>query len=347
MDSLILQTAIGLVFIFLTFSALVTVLTEGAARMIGLRGEYLLRGIRSLVDGRSDFELPWRDLLRRESDKRVVPPDEKPMVTRIIEQPMVSPSADKGSPPANAGDAKLSVHDRRRLPSYVSGRAFARALIGVLVADVHGQTTIVDIKDKVSDLAADNPIRGPLLSLLTEAGDDVTRFREGVEEWYDDHMARVSGWYKRHVRWISLGIAAVVILLFNVNAVEITRSLYTDEALRGSVVSQAVDSANCDDKDPAVCLTDIQKEIRAVHTSGLPVGWGTASACAATDCNWLERAGLADPDDGVGHDIGFFLLVLVGWALMILAVVPGARFWFDALSRLGSLRSTGPKPASK
>ena len=29
---------------------------------------------------------------------------------------------------------------------------------------------------------------------------------------------------------------------------------------------------------------------------------------------------------------------------MIGATVPGARFWFDALSKLGSLRSTGPKP---
>jgi hypothetical protein len=29
---------------------------------------------------------------------------------------------------------------------------------------------------------------------------------------------------------------------------------------------------------------------------------------------------------------------------MTLTLLPGARFWFDALSRLGSLRSTGPKP---
>jgi hypothetical protein len=29
----------------------------------------------------------------------------------------------------------------------------------------------------------------------------------------------------------------------------------------------------------------------------------------------------------------------------VLALVPGARFWFDLLGRLGSLRSSGPKPA--
>jgi hypothetical protein len=29
---------------------------------------------------------------------------------------------------------------------------------------------------------------------------------------------------------------------------------------------------------------------------------------------------------------------------MVLTLLPGARFWFDALSRRGSLRSSGPKP---
>jgi hypothetical protein len=38
------------------------------------------------------------------------------------------------------------------------------------------------------------------------------------------------------------------------------------------------------------------------------------------------------------------LLVLLGWALTVGALTPGARFWFDLLSKLGSLRSTGPKP---
>jgi hypothetical protein len=38
--------------------------------------------------------------------------------------------------------------------------------------------------------------------------------------------------------------------------------------------------------------------------------------------------------------------ILLSRTLMVLALLPGARFWFDALSRLGSLRSTGPKPSA-
>jgi hypothetical protein len=34
----------------------------------------------------------------------------------------------------------------------------------------------------------------------------------------------------------------------------------------------------------------------------------------------------------------------VGWVIIVLSAVMGARFWFDALSKLGTLRSSGPKP---
>jgi hypothetical protein len=41
-----------------------------------------------------------------------------------------------------------------------------------------------------------------------------------------------------------------------------------------------------------------------------------------------------------------FVLVLLGFLLMVIAIVPGAQFWFGLLSKIGSIRSTGPKPAA-
>jgi hypothetical protein len=40
------------------------------------------------------------------------------------------------------------------------------------------------------------------------------------------------------------------------------------------------------------------------------------------------------------------VLVLIGFLIMIIALVPGAQTWFGLLSKLGSLRSAGPKPAA-
>ncbi len=54
--------------------------------------------------------------------------------------------------------------------------------------------------------------------------------------------------------------------------------------------------------------------------------------------HWPEQKGLW----GHGHQFpqaaADVLLLLLGWGLMVIALLPGARFWFDALSQLGSLR---------
>src|SRR5215472_18732637 len=63
MAGLILQTVIGLTFIFAIFAAAVSVVSEAVTRYLGLRAEYLLRGIRSLVDGGGDFRLHWGELM--------------------------------------------------------------------------------------------------------------------------------------------------------------------------------------------------------------------------------------------------------------------------------------------
>jgi hypothetical protein len=231
----------------------------------------------------------------------------------------------------------------------VSAESFARSLIDALVPDEEGTTTLVRLKEALkTDESIGSDLKSHLASLIAEASHDIATFRRSLERWYDDHMSRVSGWYKRHVRWISLGLAAALVVLFNVNAVQIAQSLYSDEALRASVVTEATQAADCGDKEPAACLSQVREEIEGLRGTGLPIGWGTSAVCAvpAKDCRIWADAGLTDPDRGFGWDVWLFLQVLIGWLLMAAATLPGARFWFDALSRLGSLRSSGPKPGT-
>lgn len=347
MDNLVLETVIGLVFIFATFAVLVSLVTELIARFIGLRGEYLLRGIRTMVDGRSQFRLSLGDLFARTAGtpqrKDGEPPD--PYVTRLMRHPLIAASADKAEVPENAGNARLTNAQRRRLPSYVSARSFARALTDVVIPDAADATTMDKIRTALQGLPA-GQLRDSLQGLAKAAGEDIAAFRRSIEDWYDDHMARVSGWYKRHTRWISLALGAVLVLAFNLNALQVTRSLYTDQVVRGSVVTEATQAAKCTDKNPATCLRDLRDQIDQVRGAGLPIGWATVPDCAApTRCTWWEQRGLVGPHAGAAAGLLSLFLVLVGWVLMILTLLPGARFWFDALSRLGSLRSTGPKPS--
>ncbi len=345
MDSLVLETVIGLVFVFAVFASVVSVITEVIARSIGLRGEYLLRGLRTLLDGGGTFAL---NPFQRTTQNPAVKSGESahPLVTRVLTAQLLKACADKGLMPSNAGNAKLSNKDRRKLPSYLSARSVAQSIIAVLVPDASGSTTMGQIRAGLESLP-EGSARRALVQLAAQGENDITRFRADVEHWYDDQMDRVSGWYKRHVRWVSLAIGVLLVLAFNLNAVTIARSLYTDEALRGAVVSQAADAATCGSKDPATCMADLRAEVATFTGDGLPLGWSTVAACAAPrTCNWGQAKGLFDPspDANPGSDAWFFVGTLAGWVLMVLTLLPGARFWFDALSRLGSLRSSGPKP---
>src|SRR5215471_17179197 len=59
----IIEVAIGLAFAFGVTAALSSVFTELIARFLGLRGEYLLRGLRELLDG-ADGQTALSDAIR-------------------------------------------------------------------------------------------------------------------------------------------------------------------------------------------------------------------------------------------------------------------------------------------
>ncbi len=394
MSSLILQTAIGLTYIFAVFAVAVSAISEALSRYIGLRAEFLLRGIRSLVDGHSAFHLDWKELMPAKLGQHFVrqrartvqqqQPEQSPqehaqqdggqeqtggqpeaLVARIMAHPLVASSAHQAARPFKAGDRAMSNADRRKLPSYLSGYTFARALLDLLVenaqqhganAGQHGKDTVGLGEDPLealrhwvkSESRRHDHLAGALRPLVT-AAKDMSALETSIIRWYDDHMARVSGWYKRYVKWISLGIGLVLVVVFNVNAIRIADALYSDQALSASVVTEATRVSSCRGTDPAACLGDLRAEVGKIRSAGLPLGWADVPGCttgkAAKTCSWLDRHGLTSVGKNGSADVWTFLLVLLGWAVMMLALLPGARFWFDLLSRLGSLRSTGPKPA--
>lgn len=84
------------------------------------------------------------------------------------------------------------------------------------------------------------------------------------------------------------------------------------------------------------CVT---KELTALGAAGLPVGQPAgceAYAPLAAACFLAAPRPVPLLDE---------MLKLVGWAITAFAVSFGAPFWFEALSRLGSLRSAGTPPA--
>jgi hypothetical protein len=365
----LIDLAIGMVFVFGVTAALASVFTEAVARLVGLRGAYLLTGLRELVDGGTGEST---DLTKVESDYKGIkdmmqgsaPPSPLPSATgALLGGPILNnqgvvgqlsgrkltlgPSRRPGRLPKMTaeGQAGRLWTQRRSLPAYIGGKSFAAAVVDLVVPDAAGQTTMDTITQNVDRLPAGMPLKSSLQALVKNAGGDVDRFRTAVERWYDDHMDRVSGWYKLNAAKITLVAGAILIVLLNINALTIGRTLYTESAVSAAVSTVAAKGTNCPAaQNPQACLATLQAQLSATATAGLPLGWATVRDCLApaAKCNWMDQRGLFSRH---GQSFWQFVLVLVGFLIMIIAIVPGAQFWFGLLSKIGTLRTTGPKPA--
>jgi hypothetical protein len=232
----------------------------------------------------------------------------------------------------------------RSLPSYISSRSFAEAVVDLMTSNGQGQTQMTVIANYLQALPAGMPFKESLEAFVKDANGDITRFGAFVEKWYDDHMDRVSGWYKRYVAKITLAFGAIIVILLNLNALTIGRTLYTENAVSSAISTVAAKTTTCTSADTD-CLTNLEGQLSAAAAAGLPVGWGTVRACrqSGAQCNWLDQRGIFSPYGSSGWQL---VLVLAGFVIMIMSLVPGAQFWFGLLSKLGSLRDSGPKPAS-
>jgi hypothetical protein len=321
----ILETAIALAFLFALFSLLASLIAEGISSFLALRAGYLLRGLRSLFDGDEETTSPTQ-------------------TNWLLEQNLVRNQGARGLLPENAGNARRAI--RRSMPSYIAGRTVARSIMATLVPNADGSTSLSDFRSAAEALPA-GPFTDSLLVLIANADGQVAQLRRQIEEWYDDHMKRVSGWYKRRLRIVIFAVGVVLVLIFNANAVNIARALYTDQVLRESVVTLAVQEADCSAVDAADCLQQIRGSLGTLGASGVPLFWAADPYCEAEDarCSVFERFRLTDRTTTEwSADLRHFGLVVLGWLAFALALVPGANFWFDLLTRLGGFRSSGARP---
>ena len=405
LSSGIIDLAIGLAFVFGVTAALASVITELISRFLGLRGAYLLKGLRELLDG-TGVETVVNEADRDYDAMRGLVTGSIPAGTDVVPVAPPPPAADATHPapgtpsPTTTLDAStkpagpvqmramsatgallgspilrsqgmtgdISNRDlvlkasrfgpgvtggswrkprlgaRRRLPSYISAKSFGEAVIDLLVPDAAGRTTMTTIQDSLKKLPADLPFTTSLQSLATNAGNDISRFRTSIENWYDDHMDRVSGWYKRHVAKITIAVGAILVILLNINTITIGRTLYSNSVVSSAVSTVAANHSNCAKGEPQEqCLSSLQTDLSAVAQAGLPIGWPTVSACLVkgASCKWWQQRGILNPNGSSGWQL---VLVIIGFLLTILALTPGAQFWFGLLVKLGAIRSTGPKP---
>ena len=286
-DSAIFEVALGLLFIYLLLSLVCSALNETVAGWLAMRAKNLEQGIRNLLDD------PGGSALARE----------------LYEHPLVKAlGKDRGA----------------RKPSYLPARVFSTALLDMLEisSQEEGPKRFAQMREAIDRLESPE-LKKSLRTLLDEAEGNVLEFRAKLEGWFDDAMDRVSGWYKRKVQLVLLGLAAVLTIGLNADTLEMGAALLRDDAARAALVAGAERYAENSRQDGAAePVSELERLSKEIQRSRMPLGW-----------------------TGLPDGIGRWFSKIAGLVLTVFAVSLGAPFWFDLLNKISSLRSSGSKPA--
>lgn len=223
-----------------------------------------------------------------------------------------------------------------------SPEEIARELRAFLASSRNVTHALAQAGDSLKSLA------GSLTPLMEDAAGDVERFRQNIEMWFNDGMDRVSGAYKRHTLAWQAAIGLALAIVMNVDALQITRTLWHDQALRKVLLAQAEAVASQPEPgtaEPAVQRFETLKT--QVGALGLPIGWRGCAATRALDANG-RTVQVGTPHLWCdGWTVFSILPMLLGWCLTAAAVSLGAPFWFDTLKRFISIRSAGKAPEER
>jgi hypothetical protein len=157
------------------------------------------------------------------------------------------------------------------------------------------------------------------------------RLQANVEQWFNDAMDRVGGWYKRWSQKILLVIAVALVFAANADSLMLAKRLMRDNALRASILNAAENIIQNNAADPTDDMRARENLLKDAEKLNLPLGWVSAET---------------DPykTDQVPGDIRGWLLKLIGLLISVFAVSMGAPFWFDTLSKFINLRGAGTPP---
>jgi hypothetical protein len=187
-----------------------------------------------------------------------------------------------------------------------------------------------------------------LKSFVTTEGTTVAELEAHLARWYEQAMGRVSGWYRRKVAAIALGVAVAAALLFNADTIGMARNIWIDGEIR-DVIRRAADTTagRCTlaeiraGERPGCSVDELVLTIDSRRR--LPLGWYADAMPLAR--NFCPRAEAQRADACAPRAIDYLLWVL-GIGLSVLALALFAMIWFDVLRRFVTLRSSGNPPAA-
>lgn len=365
LNSVVLEVVIGLVFIYLLYSLLATIIQEMIASSFGFRAKILQRAILRMLEDEEKFSSRVKGVLYlfKRTGNGGEPND---VSYAFYNHPLIK---------------FLGENKRHSKPAYINKETFSKVLIdllrgdkvkptddiGLLIQKALDEKTISWGVAKISDETLSY-----LQSIWADSQGDVEKFKGYLENWFDATMERASGWYKRHTQFILFFVGLCIAIIFNVNSIEIANKLEKDPKLREQLVLQA-DAF-------VVAHPDLDKELLQQKKSNEKfiaqntkmdfliydtlrkkrtedsINLAKYQALVARrdtlfhQANLLVNNDIKKTNDLLGTGLGAFdfrnsnasdlFKTFLGWIITALAISLGAPFWFDLLNKLMKMRNS-------
>jgi hypothetical protein len=372
LDSPIIDVAIGISAMFLLIAVAASAVNEGAEAALKRRSKFLRAGIAKLL---GDDPVTVFKARRKAERLRNVDYDPAALTNLVYDSPLIKALGKYAGSLTPKGDA-AKQEKKDKDPSYIPGETFASAVIGTaanlerLTFEAAGKledARKLEIVDSANDVfqrieQLDEPAwlkafaaeaKGSTDHVADEAKRAAARLealKTRIATHFDDAMDRVAGWYKRRTRWWLVLWSAVLVVGLNSDAIAVSSTLWSDDALRESVVAQAAlieqptaqtcpDLAAEEGKDGTAFVDDVvgcvTEAVDDVEKLNLPLGWPGAP--------W-SGLGEDNPDPRLPAGAVGMAVKALGLALTIGAASLGAPFWFGLLNKLTNLRASGSAP---
>ncbi len=212
------DTAIGLMMVYLTLSLICTSINEAIAGLLRLRARNLFNEVSRALGNTTVRDAFWESSLIR------------------------SLSRGQGVLNFKTPPAPVPVVTKMQAPSYLDRRDFALALIDALR---HIDISKLDENQSLYFAGLGQKIdrNSPLPRLLTTLGIDATstieETKKALGDWFDQVMDRASGVYKRWMSLLSFAVALTLTVAMNADTLQIARTFWHDDALRAAFVESA------------------------------------------------------------------------------------------------------------
>jgi hypothetical protein len=237
------------------------------------------------------------------------------------------------------------MKNSEQLPAYIPAANFVLAMIenledgsykaGNIVSKKIGSTNL-DIVPKDAQVVMQTIMKQ--VSNLPLA-DQIKEFEKRLEEFYNNTMDRVTGWYKRRVRRILLAVALILAIVLNIDTIKIVNDAMQDKSKLGKVVDNI--AANLPRLDS---LRNVSIVVR-----------DTAGNIEIQKSQTNANNAVITYSQTTGYQLGYeghfkeqwknnFWKKLLGVLITAFALQLGSNYWFDLMNKAVNVRATGKKP---